>query len=211
MKIFITNLGKYVEGYLIGKWVQLPIDEDVLAKVLEAIGINEYYEEYFITDYETEIVGVGNSIGEYSSLTELNRLAERLESLDEDDEDKLEAVLEYTSCRGVRELLELIDELESFEVTSGQSFDCTSLIPETDVRLTCTASQAYASITIGTVTITSVAQGDVLVVDGINKRILQNGGPCAGNMSFVHFPKLVPGLNTISCPETMTVEYYPTY
>ena len=101
MKIYITNLGKYVEGYLIGKWVQLPIDEDALEKVLEAIGIDDYYEEFFITDYETEIVGVGNSIGEYSSLAELNRLAERLEDLCQSDADKLEAVLEYTSCRGV--------------------------------------------------------------------------------------------------------------
>ena len=62
MKIYITNLGKYNEGYLIGKWVQLPVAEDALEKVLEAIGIDDYYEEIFITDYETEIVGVGNSI-----------------------------------------------------------------------------------------------------------------------------------------------------
>ena len=111
MKIYITNLGKYNEGYLIGKWVRLPVADDVLEKVLEAIGIDEYYEEYFITDYETEIVGIGNSIGEYSSLEELNKLAERLESLCQYDTDKLEAMLEYTSCRGVTELLELIDEL----------------------------------------------------------------------------------------------------
>ncbi len=116
MKIYITNLGKYVEGYLIGKWVQLPVDEEALQKVLEAIGIDDYYEEIFISDYETEIVGVGNSIGEYSSLVELNKLAERLEDLCQSDADKLEAVLEYTSCRGVTELLELIDELDSFEL-----------------------------------------------------------------------------------------------
>ena len=116
VKIYITNLGKYVEGYLIGKWVKLPVADDVLEKVLGAIGIDEYYEEYFITDYETEIVGVGNSIGEYSSLAELNRLAERLEDLCQSDADKLEAVLEYTSCRSVTELLELIDELDSFEL-----------------------------------------------------------------------------------------------
>ena len=42
MKIFITNLGKYTEGYLIGKWVKLPVSEDKLNEVLEAIGINEY-------------------------------------------------------------------------------------------------------------------------------------------------------------------------
>ena len=92
MKIYITNLGKYNEGYLIGKWVQLPVAEDVLDNVLEAIGIDECYEEYFITDYETEIVGVCNSIGEYSSLVELNKLAERLESLCQYDADKFSDV-----------------------------------------------------------------------------------------------------------------------
>ena len=116
VKIYITNLGKYVEGYLIGKWVQLPIDEDDLEKVLEAIGIDDYYEEFFISDYETEIVSVGNSIGEYSSLVELNKLAERLESLCQYDTDKLEAVLEYTSCGSITELLELIDELDDFDL-----------------------------------------------------------------------------------------------
>jgi hypothetical protein len=30
-------------------------------------------------------------------------------------------------------------------------------------------------------------------------------------MSFVHFPQLVPGDNSITCVETLTVEYYPTY
>ena len=93
----------------------------------------------------------------------------------------------------------------------GNTIYCKSTVPSTDCRLTCKASQARASITIGTVTITGVAKNDVLVVDGINGRILQNGAPCAGNMSFLHFPALVPGENTLSCPETLTVEYYPTY
>ena len=40
MKIFITNLGRYNEGYLVGKWVKLPVCEDVLDKVLKEIGID---------------------------------------------------------------------------------------------------------------------------------------------------------------------------
>ena len=118
---------------------------------------------------------------------------------------KVIALCTYT-LQGIRH-----DELEELTVTSGDTFLCASLIPTTDCRLTCTASQAYASLTIGSVTVTSVTQGDVITVDGINKRILQNGAPCAGNMSFINFPQLVPGENTISCPETLTVEYYPTY
>lgn len=30
MNIYLTNLGKYNEGYLIGEWVELPITEDEL-------------------------------------------------------------------------------------------------------------------------------------------------------------------------------------
>lgn len=30
LKIYLTNLGKYAEGYLIGEWVELPITDDEL-------------------------------------------------------------------------------------------------------------------------------------------------------------------------------------
>lgn len=59
--------------------------------------------------------------------------------------------------------------------------------------------------------ITDVSEGDEIVVDGILGRILQNGAPCAGNMSFIHLPSLVPGENYFQCPEDLTVEYYPTF
>lgn len=94
---------------------------------------------------------------------------------------------------------------------TGNTIYCTSTMPKTSCRLTCTASQAYASLTIDTVTITNVKAGDVLVVDGIEGRILQNGAPCAGNMNFMHLPALTPGENVLTCPEILTVEYYPTY
>lgn len=94
---------------------------------------------------------------------------------------------------------------------TGNKVFCESTMPYTDCRLTGKANRAYSSLTIGTVTITGVSTNDIIVVDGINGRILQNGGPCAGNMSFVHFPSLVPGENNITSPLTLTVEYYPTY
>lgn len=100
---------------------------------------------------------------------------------------------------------------EDMVTALGNEVFCESTIPHTDCRLTCTASEDYASLQIDTVTITGVTAGDVLVVDGIRGRILQNGAPCAGNMSFIHLPSLVPGLNELTCPETLTIEYYPTY
>lgn len=118
------------------------------------------------------------------------------------ENDKVIALCAY-QFKGIRH-----DELETVE---GNTVICKSTVPRTDCRLTCTASQAYASLTIDTVTITDVAKDDVLVVDGITGRILQNGALCAGNMSFIHFPYLVPEENNLTCPEDLTVEYYPTY
>ena len=57
-KVFITNLGKYNEGYLLGEWVTLPTTRDELKEVFKRIGIGrndefgQTYEEWFITDYE---------------------------------------------------------------------------------------------------------------------------------------------------------------
>ena len=116
MKIYLTNLGRYNEGYLVGKWVKLPVCEEVLDKVLKEIGINEYYEEYFITDYENDIVGIGDVISEYSSVQALNELAQRLEDLSGDEADKLGAVLEYEACRSVSDVLELLDKLDEFDL-----------------------------------------------------------------------------------------------
>ena len=123
MKIFITNLGRYNEGYLVGKWVKLPVCEEVLDKVLKEIGINEYYEEYFITDYENEIIGIGDVISEYSSVQALNELAQRLEDLSDDEADKLGAVLEYEACRSVSEVLELLDKLDEFDLLTDVTDD----------------------------------------------------------------------------------------
>ena len=45
MAVYIANLGKYNEGYLVGAWFTFPIDEE---DVKEKIGLNEQYEEYAI-------------------------------------------------------------------------------------------------------------------------------------------------------------------
>lgn len=89
IKIFLTNLGKYNEGHLIGKWVELPVDS--FTPILKEIGINEQYEEYFISDYETDIKGL--KIEEYEDLKKLNKFAEECEDFDEWDLAKLGAML----------------------------------------------------------------------------------------------------------------------
>ena len=112
--IYLTNLGRYNEGCLMGEWVKLPIDKDKLQQVLNRIGINEQYEEYFITDYETLLSNL--HISEYTSIAELNELAEKIDGLADCDYDKLGAVLESESCITIAEILEIIDELDSFDL-----------------------------------------------------------------------------------------------
>lgn len=92
LRIYLTNLGKYNEGMLIGEWVDLPVSEEELEKVFKRIGINDEYEEYFITDYESDVDGL--KVGEYENVDDLNELAEALEDLDSEEENVLSMMLE---------------------------------------------------------------------------------------------------------------------
>lgn len=114
IRIFVTNLGRYNEGCLMGEWVKLPIPEDKLQEVLDRIGIDDQYEEYFITDYESNFPNL--QISEYASIDELNTLAERIDSLTDWDYDKLGAVLEAESSVSIAEILEIVTELDSFDL-----------------------------------------------------------------------------------------------
>lgn len=89
MKIFLTNLGKYNEGELVGEWVELPVSQGELQEVFDHIGINEEYEEYFITDYECNFY----EVGEYENLDTLNEIAERIEELDEKESKVVKALM----------------------------------------------------------------------------------------------------------------------
>jgi len=102
LNIYLTNLGKYNEGELLGEWVELPIIDEELNKVFDRIQIchdnivytdecGTPYEEYFITDYETDINGL--EVGEYSNLDKLNEIAKSLEDLDEHEKEVVKVLL----------------------------------------------------------------------------------------------------------------------
>lgn len=86
IKGFITNLGKYNEGHLIGTWITFPIDEETLNDVFRTIDINHEdengeqvntgYEEFFFTDWDCDF---DLDFGEYENINKVNELAEKLE------------------------------------------------------------------------------------------------------------------------------------
>ena len=90
-KIALTNLGKYNEGELVYKWLELPATDEEIDEAKAEIGINDEYEEWFITDYETSW---NLRIGEYENLDNLNETAEMLENLDSYEAEIVAGLLE---------------------------------------------------------------------------------------------------------------------
>ena len=122
---FITNLGKYNEGELVGEWVKFPTTAEELKEVFKRIGIGQKddfgqpYEEWFITDYDCPDATIGKVLGEYESLSELNYLAGQIMELRESD-DFWQAVLDLGENTGsVQELINLTENLDCFDFLAG--------------------------------------------------------------------------------------------
>lgn len=122
LRVYIANLGKYNEGELVGKWIDLPCDHEDLEQLYIDIKVahrdaeGEYipyfeengciYEEVAIHDYESDFTGL--NISEYADIDELNELAEQLESYDDYDTEVIEALIEAEGC-GLKEAIERFD------------------------------------------------------------------------------------------------------
>lgn len=127
-EVFITNLGKYNEGDLVGEWVKFPTSPEEIQKVFERIGIGstddfgQPYEEWFITDYDMYVDGLYDKLGEYESLDELNYLANVIEDMDDFDYEKFCAAVEagdYTSS--LQDIINLAQDLDAYEYTPATS------------------------------------------------------------------------------------------
>ena len=105
-------------------------------------------------------------------------------------------------------------ELQRKEVvTSGNSLICRSNT-KTPCKISFTLSSAQNSITVCGVTINSVAANTEIVIDSVNGLITAGGVNKFNDTSFVDFPYLLPGDNTISCSVsgvTLTVIYTPVF
>ena len=106
IKVALTNLGKYNEGRLVYEWLELPATMEEIEEAKEAIGIDEVYEEWSITDHESDVEGL--KVGEYDDLDARNELAERLENLDDYERDAVSAVIEAAGY-GLEEALDVVE------------------------------------------------------------------------------------------------------
>jgi antirestriction protein len=123
LNIFITNLRAYNEGELLGEWVELPQDPDDLQEIIDRIS-NDEEDEYFITDYESNI---GIKCDEYENIFDLNEqvqeiadaaepdiIAAYLEAVDGNVERAIDAAddcILYSDCDSLEDLAyRLVDE-----------------------------------------------------------------------------------------------------
>ena len=118
---YITNLGKYNEGRLVGETLKFPATTEEVQALLKRIGVDGVrYEEIFITSFDGDVLGLYDHLGEYESIDELNHLAHVLSDLDQSDIEKFEAVIdsgEYTGS--VHDLINLAQNLDCYDFYPG--------------------------------------------------------------------------------------------
>lgn len=122
---YVTNTGKYAEGHPTGEALRFPTTTEEVQRVLKQIGVDGVrYQEYFITFFDSDILGLYDYLGEYENIDELNHLACLLEELSPSELETLEAVLnkgDHTSS--VADIINLVHNLESYDFYLGVTDD----------------------------------------------------------------------------------------
>ena len=122
---YITNLGKYAEGHLVGETLKFPATTEEVQSLLKNIGVDGVrYEEFFITALDGDVMGLYDYLTEYENLDELNHLAHLISELDSDEIETLEAVLnkgDHTSS--VADIINLVHNLDCYELHPGVTDD----------------------------------------------------------------------------------------
>ncbi len=118
---YVTNLGKYNEGVLAGAYLKFPATTEEVQALLKRIGVDGVrYEEIFITDFQSDVLGLYDCLNEYDNIDELNHLAHVLSELSESELEKFEAAIaygEYTSS--VKDLINLAQNLDCYDFIPG--------------------------------------------------------------------------------------------
>lgn len=95
IRAYVTNLGKYNEGELVRKWIDLPIEEKEFKEVLNEIGVNgENYKEYFFTDYIYYDIEDLN-LSKHEKIDDLNKIAKQIENLNDYELDVFNAIVQH--------------------------------------------------------------------------------------------------------------------
>ena len=109
-RIYITDLEAYNNGHLIGEWYEFPMNTKLLAESVEDVlregkmicEDEHFHEEYFITDYESDIF----KIDEYEDIFKLNEKVKLIDELDEDSKKSIRFLIDNNLVNDFEEALE---------------------------------------------------------------------------------------------------------
>ena len=122
---YITNLGKYAEGQFVGETLKFPATTEEVQSLLKNIGVDGVrYEEFFITAFDGDVMGLYDYLTEYENLDELNHLAHLISELDSDEIETLEAALnkgDHTSSGA--DIISLVHALDCYSLHPGVTDD----------------------------------------------------------------------------------------
>ena len=122
---YITNLGKYAEGQLVGETLRFPTTSEEVQALLKRIGVDGVrYQEIFITSFDGDVLGLCDHLTEYENLDELNHLACLLSELDQSELETFEAVIhkgDHTSS--VANIINLVHNLDCYDLYVGVTDD----------------------------------------------------------------------------------------
>lgn len=121
IEAYITNLGKYVEGKLVGEFLKFPSTTQEVQALLQRIGVDGIrYEEIFITDYKTSVAGLRNHLGEDENIDEMNYFTSLLSEMQDWELEKFQAMALYEDCtEGLKDLINLAQNLDCYEYYPG--------------------------------------------------------------------------------------------
>lgn len=108
MNICIQNLGRYNEGILQFKWIELPMDEDDITEALESIDVKDgtRYEEYMIADYEAPFI-----INQYENIYKLNEFVEEYGNIFDLYDEAINDLSQYNTIEAGYKIMEICDEM----------------------------------------------------------------------------------------------------
>lgn len=98
---------------------------------------------------------------------------------------------------------------DPLETVSGNTIFARGTMPQMDAVFRCTTTAARTSLQVGPVTFSNVPNGASVIANGMTGQLTVNGTQVKAD--FTRLPFLVPGEQTITCPENLTIQYYPCY
>lgn len=116
LEAYISNLGKYTENNPVGEWVRFPTTAEHIVAVFDRIGIDgKNYEEWHITQYNSDFAGLTRHLSEFENLDELNYLGKLLEMQRDSDRDIFAAAVTHGEYAGnVKDLINLAQNLDCY-------------------------------------------------------------------------------------------------